>query len=222
MWPPTAEKYDIQRLKSQIADADFTIFSLGPKAQRSTKCDLWYRQHPKDKALHCQINIVVPGIQDLPAISADRISIVDGLPLIPVSIALFHLLVQWDKTPSGKREHHYESGIRNLLASSHMDGLHIQRPWRELGLFTLETQETLTRTVQHFCDTFPDVAASFHHLGLPVNHNCESAARVVISAMKELGVVAAIRGSLACRLYSDSARNPRVRDDISDRCAMCY
>ncbi|KZP03356.1 hypothetical protein FIBSPDRAFT_879533 [Athelia psychrophila] len=50
---------------------------------------------------------------------------------------------------------------------------------------------------------------AFDRLGLPVNFSCESAARAVIQVLKEMGMVAAIYGSLACRLYSDSARNPK-------------
>lgn len=219
MWPPTAEKYDIQRLKSQIADVDFTVFSLGSKSQRSMKNELWYRQQPKDKASHCLITIAVPGMHDLPGFSANRISFVDGLPLIPISIALFHLLVQWEKTQIGSRERQCTFDIITILTSSYMDALIIQRPWREPGLFNAEMQRSLTDVVLRYCHTFPETATSFHRLGLPMNLHCEPAARAIISALKKIGVVGAIRGTLACRLYSDSARNPRVCDNISNLCS---
>ncbi|KZP30740.1 hypothetical protein FIBSPDRAFT_1037998 [Athelia psychrophila] len=210
VWPPTAEKYDLQLLRSQIADADFTVFSLGSKSQRSKESGLWYRGRPNDKASHCQIIIIVPGMQDLPGISVDRISLVDGLPLIPIPIVLFQLLVQWErKTQNGTKEYQYTSDIRAILASSHMENINIQRPWREPGLFGAETQQILGDSIQRYCGIFPKATGAFGRLGLPVNLSCESAARAVIQVLKEMGMVAAIYGSLACRLYSDSARNPK-------------
>ncbi|KZP30748.1 hypothetical protein FIBSPDRAFT_926211 [Athelia psychrophila] len=194
VWSPTAEKYDLQLLRSQIADTDFTIFSLRAKNPRSKESDLWYHGRWKDKDLHCQIIITVPGIQNFPGISINRVSLVDGLPLIPIPIALFLLLVQWErKTPSGTKKLQYISDIGAMLASSHMEELNIRRPWREPGLFSVETQQILTDNIQGYCCIVPKAMGAFGRLGLPVNFSCESAARAVIQP----------------GLYSDSARNPK-------------
>lgn len=211
VWPPTAKKYNLQLLRSQIAATDYTAFSLSSKSQRSKETDLWYCRRRKEKASYCQIIIVVPDIQNFPGISLNRVSLVDDLPLIPIPTALFQMLVQWQhKTQSATRQHQCVSDIRAILASPHMENLNIQRPWRELGLFSEETQHILADSIQLYCRVFPKATGAFVRLGLPVNFSCESAARAVIQVLKEMGMVAAIYGSLACRLYCDSARNPKV------------
>ena len=213
VWPPTPEKYDLRQLKAQIADRDFTVFSLASKSQRSKVDQLWYCESPKDKSSHCLITIAVPGMLNLPGFSANRIVFEDGLPVVPAPILLFQLLAQWElQKETSAHERQYTSGIRDILASPQLESLGIQRPWRELGLFSAETQRELTAMVQRYCLQYPRAISPFSRLGLPVNFSCESAAKHIIQVLKELGMVAAVHGSLAGRLYSDSARNPKVRD----------
>ncbi|KAF7984500.1 hypothetical protein HWV62_13645 [Athelia sp. TMB] len=211
VWPPTPEKYDLRRLKAQIADTDFTVFSLASKSQRAQVDQLWYCESPKDKTSHCPITLAVPGMLGLPGFSARRIAREDGLPLVPAPILLFQLLAQWEaqREAGGARERQCTFAIRDVLASPQLEALGVQRPWRELGLFSAETQRELSALVQRYSLQYPRAIAPLSRVGLPVHFSCEAAAKHIIQVLKGLGMVAAVHGSVATRLYSDSARNPK-------------
>lgn len=220
VWPPTPEKYDLNRLRLQIADKDFTLFSLAAQRQRvqETELSLWYRECPKDQTTHCQIFIVVPGMLGLPGFSANRISFIDDLPLVPLPVVLLQLLTNWEHdVENDELELQHARGIRYMLASPHILPLRVERPWREMGLFSNELQQETSARVQRYCLKYPDSTIFWGQIGLPLNFDCELAARVLIRILSGLGMTAAVYGSLATRLYSDTARNPKVSNLIVEQ-----
>lgn len=134
---------------------------------------LWYRESPQDKTTHCRVDIILPSIIGLPNISSDCPTLMDGLAVVPFSVALLQALQAWNfGIESGKidGDRHFRQvrDVEAMLKSSHIPSLRVERPWKDVALFDEAYQKATRSRLQRFCAQYPNYVEEWRLLGFPL------------------------------------------------------
>jgi hypothetical protein len=176
---------DTESIKRLLVEADPDRFylkdSINPDATYKV---LWFnlsrkKREPGQKGRSprktCKVDILVPGIMHLPALSADQVVVVDDLPLIPYSSLLLQKLQGWDDHRHAEEEHKREKvpvdvkDIRVLLNMKR--GMELRRKlpnWEDKALFSDEFIELSRARVKAICVEFPGMAQFWEKLSFEV------------------------------------------------------
>lgn len=83
-----------ERLKEMLVKADGRFYTMAAKTPGATYRVLWYRLMGYHRA--CKIDLLVPGVMDLPNIPMEYIRNLKGLPVAPLRAILLSKLKAWD------------------------------------------------------------------------------------------------------------------------------
>ncbi|KAK0430450.1 uncharacterized protein EV420DRAFT_1773586 [Desarmillaria tabescens] len=139
---------------------------------------LWYHDLGVDGKLEkTKIDILKPGVLQLPMIFSEAIVDKQGLPVIPLSILLLHKLKGWkDNMESTEQrlrsKHDADVGDIGSLVKIVLEGMNMQEKknsmyWKQFALerFDQEFRDGTERRVRLFCSRFPEYRDMWRKLG---------------------------------------------------------
>ncbi|KAF9523181.1 hypothetical protein CPB83DRAFT_863316 [Crepidotus variabilis] len=159
-----------ESLKRAIFDHDNERFGLEPSLNPDCQHKiLYYRLKAKDgphgffAGNKCKIDIVVPGVMELPRINSSHIKWLHDLPVLPFSILVLQKLQGWDdhrqmlsnhkkyaKAATDARDVQHLLTLENQIKSSQS-----AQCWLGKEVLTKEFVESSERRVQLFCQSYP-------------------------------------------------------------------
>jgi hypothetical protein len=83
-----------ETLKDMLVKADSRFYTMAAKTPGATYRVLWYRLMGYHRS--CKIDLLSPGVMDLPNIPAEYIRNLKGLPVAPARAILLSKLKAWD------------------------------------------------------------------------------------------------------------------------------
>ncbi|KAK0441462.1 uncharacterized protein EV420DRAFT_1485627 [Desarmillaria tabescens] len=97
---------DIESLKESLVTKNPSRFYLvNAKSPRATWKVLWYHDHSADGKLEkTKVDLLKPGVLQLPMIFSEDIVDKQGLPVVPMSILLLHKLKGWEDNRESTEE----------------------------------------------------------------------------------------------------------------------
>jgi hypothetical protein len=170
-----------EQIKQSIHDSSRSFYLERSAKPQETYKILYYRfdeiKGPRGFFLgnKCKVDILVPGIMHLPALSPTHIQKLGGLPLLPFSVLMLQKLQAWDDHRNlrwTEPKKYAKSAIdardlQHLLTlTDHVVPLRVSKPWRDLVLFGEEFQNLSFRRARDFCSLFPECKHDFELLGL--------------------------------------------------------
>ena len=168
---PSKPPLTAQQLKDLILDTDPRHFYL--KMPRDPAADyriLWYRTSYLGP--ECKVDILIPGTMHLPHLKPERVHFIDGIPVVPFSLLLYHKLQGWDdhcqaeEKHKQQKQHQDAADVRRLLAlKQFINPLLKVKSLEDPELFSEEFQELTRERVKKFCQAFKDRTDNWFKLG---------------------------------------------------------
>jgi hypothetical protein len=125
-------------------------------------------------ARECKVDILLPGIMDLPRLTSSDIVWRDGLPVFPFLTLLVQKLQAWGDHLDTSEPHKFKKhpvdaeDVVGLLSLSESLPMTVLRPWREKSLMSTEFQARSLARVKRLCRIFPATKPSWRMLGFDV------------------------------------------------------
>ena len=147
---------------------DSSFYTVASKNPIATYRVLWYRSSQGDR---CKVDILQPGIMDIPSIEESRIQWIHGLPVAPFSMLLLLKLQGWtDHRAAIKqylriKQHVDVTDINNLLPIAIKKGI---RPNEDIFLPKDFIAKAQTR-VNSYVLMFPNSRTKWEALGFMVS-----------------------------------------------------
>ncbi|KAG6916250.1 hypothetical protein DXG01_007707 [Tephrocybe rancida] len=177
---PPGSTVTAEELKQNLVVLDpYHFFTISSKDAQASYRVLYYRltNNPAQTAkTSCKIDLLLPGVMNLPNFSPSRIHWDEGLPLVPFSLLLLQKLQAWDEHRRSKdpikwqRQRTDMEDLDGLTALSVCTPLKHERPWSDETLFTSEFQRLSKQRVLTFCAAFPGSASSWSSLGFEIDN----------------------------------------------------
>ncbi|PPR02818.1 hypothetical protein CVT26_009605 [Gymnopilus dilepis] len=176
--PPVGRFVTAEWVKQAIANGDPEHFRLeAAKNPNATYRVLYYlvdgglappNTFHKDK---CKVDVLLPGIMNLPSLSPHDIKWRTGLPVIPFSVLLLQKLQGWDDHRRMPEPYKFEkhaidaSDVQSLLKLEHVVALRFSQPWHNRNLFNEEFFNLSVRRVGEFAAMYPSSRDDWGRLG---------------------------------------------------------
>ncbi|KAG6888857.1 hypothetical protein C0995_005278 [Termitomyces sp. Mi166 len=158
---PPGSTVTAEELKQNLVVLDpdhfFTTPSKDPSAAYRI---LWYRltNYPAQTAkTSCKVDLLLPGVMNLPNFPPSLIHWDEGLPLVPFSLLLLQKLQAWDDHRRSRdpikwqRQRTDMEDLDGLTGLSAFDLLKLSRPWSDTILFSPEFQKmTVERVIDYY------------------------------------------------------------------------
>jgi hypothetical protein len=93
---------DKEEIKRKISAADNKFYLLRPKNRSDTFRVLWYRIRP---GVSCKVDILLPGLMNIPPIPTHLVEIQDDLPVMPFLPLLLLKVQGWFEHEKDERWH---------------------------------------------------------------------------------------------------------------------
>lgn len=174
---PNLSQIEQEWIKKQLVKWNKRFFLKRAKDPNATYRVLYYRfdQHttlpPNFTARRCKIDILLPGIMDLPHLSGHQINYIDGLPVVPFIVLLLQKLQGWDDHLNCAEAHKFRKhpidaqDIKNLLEIAPDLSMRVVRPWSERDVLSSGFQQASVERVKRFCQSFPETMEQWRSLG---------------------------------------------------------
>ncbi|KAK0438728.1 uncharacterized protein EV420DRAFT_1279914 [Desarmillaria tabescens] len=170
---------DIESLKESLVTKNPERFYLvNAKSPKATWKVLWYHDHSEDGELEkTKVDILKPGILQLPMIFSEAIVDKQGFPVVPMSILLLHKLKGWKDNMEAtalrlRRKHDANVGDIGSLLRIVVDGMSSQEKknsmyWKRFSLerFDEEFRDETECRVKLFFSRFPEYHDMWQKLG---------------------------------------------------------
>ncbi len=80
------ERYDQERLKQMLVRSDSNVYLVNSRNIHATYKVLWYRFPDSYIGKHCKVDILVPGVMNIPNVPPERLvsNASHHLPLMPL------------------------------------------------------------------------------------------------------------------------------------------
>jgi hypothetical protein len=169
--PPGVDRPDPEFIKRQLVAADSSFYLRASINPLATFKVLYYRLNRIGKRF-TKVDILLPGIMNLPALPLNRIVRIGDLPVIPFSLLLVTKLQCWDDhcnaEESFKRKKRFTdvSDLDKLLSLQHVERLKKHKPWESEDMFSPEQQQQTRRRVNDLCLQYPRFKEPWESLGL--------------------------------------------------------
>lgn len=153
-----------EELKVELADADSRFYLIRSKDPFAIYKVVWFRL-PNGRS--CKVDILQPGILNIPAIEPTRIEHVDGIPLLPFVVVLMLKLQGWtdhrgaSKTYLCEKQWMDVTDIKELLPIAVRRGV---KPREEAWIPESLIQAT-ERRVREYVERFPYTRDLWRELG---------------------------------------------------------
>jgi hypothetical protein len=108
-----------ETLKSMLVNDSYSFYTVAPKTPGATYRVLYFRLSGIRRS--CKVDILTPGVMNIPPVPTKRIRMIQGMPVMPFSGILFLKLQAWDDHRNDHREfmrrkqHTDASDIQTLL-----------------------------------------------------------------------------------------------------------
>jgi hypothetical protein len=108
-----------EQLKRTLVLSDLNFYLIEPKTPGATYKVLWFRLAGYRRS--CKVDILIPGVMNIPPVPSDRITIINDLPSMPFSGIFFLKLQGWldhrnsDKHWMQQKQHADARDILSLL-----------------------------------------------------------------------------------------------------------
>ncbi|KAK0441459.1 uncharacterized protein EV420DRAFT_1580089 [Desarmillaria tabescens] len=170
---------DVEGLKEFIvAKNPMHFYLVNAKTPGATWRVLWYHDRGADGELEkTKVDILKPGVLQLPMIFSEAIVDKQGFPVVPMSILLLHKLQGWKDNMESQElrlrlQQDADAGdIRSLLRIV-VKGMSMQEQknsmyWKQFALerFSEEFRDETERRVRLFCFMFPEYRDIWRRLG---------------------------------------------------------
>jgi hypothetical protein len=162
---------DQEAIKRALVSANPDFYLRNAKSPLATYKVLYYRMPFRG---FCKVDLLLPGIMNLPALPTKLVVTIDDLPITPFALLLITKLQCWDdhcKAPEQfKREKQYTDiiDIETLLGLKYAVALRKERPWTSAEMFSPELQALTKRRVKDICAVCPGQAKDWRLLGFSV------------------------------------------------------
>ncbi|KAG7439876.1 uncharacterized protein BT62DRAFT_938536 [Guyanagaster necrorhizus] len=171
---------DLERLKKfLVAKNPDRFYLVDAKSPRATWKVLWYHDYGVDgrKLEKTKVDILQPGVLQLPMIFSEAIIDKQGFPVVPMSILLLHKLKGWKDNMGAvalrlRRKH--DANVRDIVSllrivvegMSPREKINSKR-WRQFALaqFDDEFRDGTEQRVKLFCRRFPEHRDMWQQLG---------------------------------------------------------
>ncbi|KAK0452190.1 uncharacterized protein EV420DRAFT_695677 [Desarmillaria tabescens] len=170
---------DLEPLKkflvTQNPDHFYLVNAKSPRAKFKV---LWYHDHGRDGKLErTKVDIMKPGVMQLPMIFSETIVDKQGLPVVPMSILLLHKLRGWEDNmkspkPHLRRKHDANVGDIGSLLRIVTEGMGKQEKrnsmrWKKFALerFSRGFRDGTKRRVNLFSERNPEYGDMWKELG---------------------------------------------------------
>ncbi|KAH9846738.1 hypothetical protein C2E23DRAFT_851723 [Lenzites betulinus] len=104
------DQYDQEELKQILVDEDDDFFLVDSRNPNADYRVLWYRLRPSRRGnpRSCKVDILVPGVLDIPDVPRRRLRWIDGLPVMPLVPLILLKLQGWRDHRDSYREDQQE------------------------------------------------------------------------------------------------------------------
>ncbi|TFK16662.1 hypothetical protein FA15DRAFT_606648, partial [Coprinopsis marcescibilis] len=122
----------------------------------------------------CKVDVLLPGIMNLPYLNEGEINELEGLPVVPVLVLLLQKLQGWDDHLKCVEFHKHRKhtvdveDIKDLLGRVGEMPVRLFRPWSERGLLGEQFVTASKARVKAFCARFPETTHLWAGLGFEV------------------------------------------------------
>ncbi|TFK18610.1 hypothetical protein FA15DRAFT_603008 [Coprinopsis marcescibilis] len=122
----------------------------------------------------CKVDVLLPGLMNLPYLTESEVKEVEGLPVVPVLVLLLQKLQGWDDHIKCVELHKHRKhtvdvkDIKSLLERVGEMPVRLYRPWSERELFGAQFVNASEARVKAFCARFPETADLWEGLGFEV------------------------------------------------------
>lgn len=170
-----AARRTAHQLKQLILRANSRNFFLKmPRDPQAEYRILYFRQYHLGP--ECKVDILTPGIMNLPIVAPQKIVWVLEIPLVPFSLLLLHKLQGWHDHHIAEEKHknhkqQQDAGdLRRMMAfRGHIDALcKASEPWGDEELFSDEFLRVTRERVETYCKAFPGRVEDWIQLGFEV------------------------------------------------------
>ncbi|KAG6908910.1 hypothetical protein DXG01_002791 [Tephrocybe rancida] len=178
------EPHTQEEIKSKVIDRFPDNFFLKPARDPSATYRILYYRPSADTISRneiIKIDILLPGVMNLPSLQLWQVVIRAGLPVVPYSVLLMQKLQGWDDHRNSADDRHRKKApddtkdVLWLLESSDalMNTSSQLQAWSDRSLFS-ESFENLSRTrVNLFCVVFPASSEKWRKLGFELSNILE-------------------------------------------------
>jgi hypothetical protein len=129
------------------------------------------------KSSSSKVDILLPGVMNLPALPTSLIEWKSQLPVVPFSVLILQKLQGWDDHRKAEEKRYRQKApvdaqdLEWLIGSG--DGRNVgvlmylmeRRPWNDRTLFSEEFERLSRERVMSFCQVFPEHVNVFRDLG---------------------------------------------------------
>lgn len=148
-------QYDTEQLKELIVlHANTRFYLRGSRRAGATYKILFYSL---GKQRSCKVDILVPGVLNIPHLSSDRIALIDGLPVLPFIALLLMKLQGWSDHRASARSDMRDKQYVDVRDLHQLLTIGAQRGERVDGIqhwlpesFVALGQERITRFIENY------------------------------------------------------------------------
>ncbi|KAG6888856.1 hypothetical protein C0995_005277 [Termitomyces sp. Mi166 len=176
--PPSASTVTTEDLKQNLVVLDPCHFFLeSSKDPHDAHGTLWYRltnDPARTTTAACKVDLLLPGVMNLPNLPPSLFHWDEGLPLVPFSLLLLQKLQAWDDHRRSRdpikwqRQRIDMEDVNGLTGLSAFVPLKFSRPWSDTTLFSPEFQELTKERVIDYCTSFPSSVSAWKSLGFEI------------------------------------------------------
>jgi hypothetical protein len=178
--PSTGSTHTQEDIKEAIVSADPEHFVLkAPRDPAATYRVLYFclSISSTSKSSSSKVDILLPGVMHLPALSASLIEWKGQLPVVPLSVLILQKLQGWDDHRKAEEERYTQKAPVDAKDLAWLIGggggknarvliyLKKRRPWNDRALFSEEFEGLSRQRVISFCEAFPEHVKVFRDLG---------------------------------------------------------
>ncbi|KAF9458896.1 hypothetical protein BDZ94DRAFT_1269618 [Collybia nuda] len=174
--PPPGNESTQEDFKTAIVARDPVHFFLkNAKDPKATYKVLYYRLDNTSKKETSKVDILLPGVMHLPALSMEKIVWQrrgeNVLPVVPFAVLLLQKLQGWDDHRTATENRYIKKApvdvtdLTNMLQMRHVYPLVVSRPWSDRTLFSEEFEQRSRERVIDFCAQYPQHKEIWQRLG---------------------------------------------------------
>jgi len=160
-----------EAIKSRLCQEDDRFYTVPARNPRDRWRVLYWRTGSNEPGFkRFKVDILVPGVMDLPAIHPNYIIKINKYPCAPLVLLLLHKLKGWDDRRDSRRQYQLDKipgdvrDIKNLLRIANQRGLRITKP---RGYISRAFRADSKRRVIEFSEEHPQYIRLWTGLGLP-------------------------------------------------------
>lgn len=154
-------------LKRRLVEKDSRFFTVASKNPTATYRVLWFRTSDSWYGEKCKVDLLQPGVMNIPHVATKHIEEIDGIPVAPFSLVLLLKLQAWKDHKAAMKaylcmkQHTDVADINRLLPIACAREIH---PRNDCGIPMDFIYKTEVR-VKEYVERFPESRSGWKTLG---------------------------------------------------------